>query len=531
MAEKKLTDGSLALEQKKKRVITIQAAEMSQDIKLRVAAYARVSSASDDQLNSFAAQNKYYTSLISAKDNWSMVDIYADEGITGTSVEKREDFKRLLADCRRGKVDRVLVKSISRFSRNTKECLESIRELKSLGVSIYFEKENIDTATMSGEMMTALFASFAQAESESISGNMRWSYQKRMQNGAYVPSSVPYGYTMIDGRMEIDVERARIVCEIFADYLSGLGCDTIAKSLSQHPTAGVDRKWQRSTVSYILTNERYTGDSLWQKQYTTGALPFKRVRNHGQQPQYYAECTHPAIITKEVFQAAQELFQKRKEKYGHEKTETTILTRKLTCGTCGSSFRKKGNDHKVFWTCVTHDRDRQACTITQIPETEIHAAFMRMYFKLKNHGQPILRNMLSNLQTIRNRRMLWSVDVIELNKKISELTSQNQLLTTLKQQGLVDSDIFISQSNSLAEQIRATKLEKERLLDTERDEAIDTTKAIMEVIDGGPVLLSEFDEGIFDDLVERIIVDSCDCIRFCLKNGLELKEPIERTVR
>lgn len=158
-------------------------------------------------------------------------------------------------------------------------------------------------------------------------------------------------------------------------------------------------------------------------------------------------------------------------------------------------------------------------------------AFMRMYFKLKNQGQPILGNMLSSLQTIRNRRMLWSTDVIELNKKISELTSQNQLLTTLKQQGLVDSDIFISQSNSLAEQIRATKLAKERLLDTERDEAIDTTKAIMEVIDGGPALLSEFDEGIFDDLVERIIVDSCDCIRFCLKNGLELKEPIERTVR
>ena len=206
MAEKKLTDGSLALEQKKRRVITIEATEKSQDIKLRVAAYARVSSASDDQLNSFAAQNNYYTSLISAKDNWSMVDIYADEGITGTSVEKREDFKRLLADCRRGKVDRILVKSISRFARNTKECLESIRELKSLGVSIYFEKENIDTATMSGEMMTALFASFAQAESESISGNMRWSYQKRMQSGAYVPSSVPYGYTMIDGKMEIDVE-------------------------------------------------------------------------------------------------------------------------------------------------------------------------------------------------------------------------------------------------------------------------------------------------------------------------------------
>ena len=193
MAEKKNTNGTLALEEKKYRVITIEAAEKPQDVKLRVAAYARVSSASDDQLNSFAAQNKHYTTLISGKEKWTMVDIYADEGITGTSIEKREDFKRLLSDCRRGKIDRVLVKSISRIARNTKECLEAIRELKSLGVSIYFEKENIDTSMMSGEMMTALFASFAQAESESISGNMRWSYQKRMQNGTFVPATMGFG--------------------------------------------------------------------------------------------------------------------------------------------------------------------------------------------------------------------------------------------------------------------------------------------------------------------------------------------------
>ena len=164
MAEKLMTDGSMALREKQYRVITIEATEKPQNAKLRVAAYARVSSASDDQLNSFAAQNRHYSDLISSKDNWRMVDIYADEGITGTSAEKREDFQRLLADCRRGLIDRVLVKSISRFARNTKECLETIRELKSLGVGVYFEKENIDTATMSGEMMTALFASFAQAE-------------------------------------------------------------------------------------------------------------------------------------------------------------------------------------------------------------------------------------------------------------------------------------------------------------------------------------------------------------------------------
>lgn len=161
MAEKLMTDGSMALREKQYRVITIEATEKPQNAKLRVAAYARVSSASDDQLNYFAAQNRHYSDLISSKENWRMVDIYADEGITGTSAEKREDFQRLLADCRRGLIDRVLVKSISRFARNTKECLETIRELKSLGVGVYFEKENIDTATMSGEMMTALFASFA----------------------------------------------------------------------------------------------------------------------------------------------------------------------------------------------------------------------------------------------------------------------------------------------------------------------------------------------------------------------------------
>ena len=260
MAEKKMIDGSLALEEKQYRVITIEAAEKPENIKLRVAAYARVSSASDDQLNSFAAQNNYYTSLISGKENWTMVDIYADEGITGTSVEKREDFKRLLADCRRGKIDRVLVKSISSFARNTKECLESIRELKALGVSINFEKENIDTATMSGEMMTALFASFAQAESESISGNIRWSIQKRMQDGTFVPSTMAFGYTRENGKIEINVDQAIFVYQMFYRYLSGKNTTEIAEWLNSQKEAYpalANRVWTYKAVARILKNEKY----------------------------------------------------------------------------------------------------------------------------------------------------------------------------------------------------------------------------------------------------------------------------------
>ena len=183
MDEKRLVEGTTALAEKQSRIIKIEPTERPQNVRLRVAAYTRVSSDSEDQLNSFAAQNRYYTELISGKAEWRMVDIYADEGITGTSVSKRDDFQRMMADCRRGLIDQILVKSISRFARNTKDCLQNIRELKELGVNVRFEREGIDTVNMSSELITAIYAAFAQKESESISGNMRWSYQRRMEQG------------------------------------------------------------------------------------------------------------------------------------------------------------------------------------------------------------------------------------------------------------------------------------------------------------------------------------------------------------
>ena len=189
---KKPTNGNLALEQQ--RVIVIPAHDEIVARKLRVAAYARVSSSSEDQLNSYRVQNQYYSELISNNPDWEMVDIYADEGITGTSVEKREDFQRMMQDCRKGKIDRILLKSISRFARNTKDCLAAVRELKELGVSVLFEEQGIDTARVSSEMVTAIMASLAQKGSESISGNVRWGVQKRMEDGTYVASSAPYGY-------------------------------------------------------------------------------------------------------------------------------------------------------------------------------------------------------------------------------------------------------------------------------------------------------------------------------------------------
>lgn len=533
MAEKKMTDGSLALAQKQYRVITIEAAERPQDIKLRVAAYARVSSASDDQLNSFAAQNRYYTSLISGKENWTMVDIYADEGITGTSVEKREDFKRLLADCKRGKIDRVLVKSISRFARNTKECLESIRELKALGVSIYFEKENIDTATMSGEMMTALFASFAQAESESISGNMRWSYQKRMQSGTFITCKAPYGYRLVNGMLEIEETEATVIQWMFQQYLNGFGIMDISKmmTLLGIPNREGSPRWAFTTITYMLQNERYAGDALLQKNYTTDTFPSQKRRNRGEKEQYYLTDSHPAIIDRDTFNRVQALYMAKGSKVSRAPRQQYTFTQRLVCQNCGRPLGRKVCRGIPYWVCRERNRGTGICSLSQISEKAIEESFCRLYYKLKQNSEKVLAPMLSTLQTIRERRMLWSLDIIELNKKISELNSQNQLLASLKQQGLVDSDIFISQTNMLTEQLRTAKLEKERLLNTEHDMAIASTRELMEILDDGPDFMLDFDEELFDELVEKIIVESNTGLRFCLKNGVELTETIERTER
>ena len=497
MAEKLMTDGSMALREKQYRVITIEATEKPQNAKLRVAAYARVSSASDDQLNSFAAQNRHYSDLISSKENWRMVDIYSDEGITGTSAEKREDFQRLLADCRRGLIDRVLVKSISRFARNTKECLETIRELKSLGVGVYFEKENIDTATMSGEMMTALFASFAQAESESISGNMRWGIQKRMQAGTYIPANLPYGYTLQDHSIRIVEEQAVIVQRIFKEYLSGKSTERIASDLREEgiPCKSGEVAWDSTAIRYIISNEKYIGDSVWQKYFSTDTLPYKCRLNRGQKVSYYAYGTHEGIVPKEDFEKANALMKSRAQKITLTKNSPYAFRKKIVCGDCQSLFRRKVVRGITYWVCIGHDKKRHGlkCGITPIAEDEITNAFIRLYYKLKHHGEPILMGMITSLQAIRNRRMLWSLDVIELNKQISDLTSQNQMLATLKQQGLIDPDIFISQSNELTEQLRAVKLKKERLLAVDGDNTIAQTRELMEILDDGPDFLDSFD--------------------------------------
>ena len=528
---KKQTSGNLALEQQ--RVIVIPAHDEIVARKLRVAAYARVSSSSEDQLNSYRVQNQYYSELISGNPDWEMVDIYADEGVTGTSVEKREDFQRMMCDCRKGKIDRILVKSISRFARNTKDCLAAVRELKELGVSVQFEEQGIDTSKVSSEMVTAIMASLAQKGSESISSNVRWGVQKRMLDGTFISSSVPYGYELFHGQLRILPSEAQFVKWIFQAYLSGLNAQSIAEQMNQAYTLlGVEntRKWYNTTILYILSNERYIGDSLWQKTYATESLPTRQIKNTGSKTQYYIEHTHTPIIDRDTYSAVQRLREKRKldVKYNDD-YQPNILKKRIMCANCNVPFQRKLRSGETKWMCRVHNNSKADCPTFPIEESAIHNAFCRLYYKLKHHGNPIFTQMLSNLQKIRYSRMLWSEDVISLNKKISDTLSQVQFLAQLQQAGGVDPDTFISSNNKLSEQLRRLKQEKARLLDTDSDDLADRTRDLMDVLEDGPDFLDGFDAELFDALVEKIIVDSNERLRFRLKNGLELTEQIERT--
>lgn len=527
MGEQNKTNGTLALGATP-RVITILPNDPVQTRKLRVAAYARVSTNSEDQLHSYAAQNAHYTELITENPEWEFVDVYADQGITGTSADKRDEFQRMLKDCRQGRIDKILTKTSSRFARNAKESLEAVRELKALGIGVYFEEQNIDTAKASSELLIAIFAMLAQKESESISSNLRWGIDKRMQSGKYNTCYAPFGYYIVKGKLILDQEKVPVIQYIYNAYLSGKTAWDIADELN---TFSEEKCWKPQRVDYILTNERYCGNALLRKRYKTNSLPRKTLRNRGQQPMYYAEGINEAAIPCEIFEKARELRERRKEKAKTNTTEQKPLAGQVFCGNCGRLFRSKKTNNKWYMVCRGHEESPSNCSVRPVSEKVILSSLLHLYYKLQHQGRAALTQLLADLQTAKNGKLLWSLDVVELNKKIADITNQERLLAELKQQGLVDPDIFISRSNALAEQLRTAKREKERLIESEEDQSIQQTQALLDTLETGPEFLETFDGELFSELVEKIIVESSERLRFRLINGLELTEPIERTVR
>ena len=501
---------------------------------LRVAAYCRVSSDSSDQLHSYAAQIHYYTDMIQNHDGWELVDVYADEGITGTRMDKREDLNRLLTDCRKGKIDKVLVKSISRFARNTRDCLASLRELSRLGVSVQFEKENIDTGTLTTELMVSVSGSLAQQESVSISQNQRMSYQRRMERGEFITCKAPFGYRLIDGkRLEVISDEAKLVRWMFNAYLSGHSLEWIAEQMTKTGVSTTDGKpyWQCTTVLYTLTNEKYMGDSLCQKTFTT-AFPFTQRQNHGEADQYYIENTHPAIITKGTFEKVQELL---RQKSNRQKIPRQIypLSRKVYCGQCGTPFaRRVGKSGLVVWVCRKHDKGASKCTMGRIPESALYAAFVGMYNKLKQNAGIVLLPALKQMEELRDALQRDDPAMLAVNRAIAQASEQSHRVSQLQAAGLLDADACAAKFNEINARLAQLRAERRRLLKNEDiDDAIDALQRTADLIQCGPERLEGFDEGLFHDLVERIVVESQTCVRFRLRGGLELTEQLREVRR
>ena len=341
----------------------------------------------------------------------------------------------------------------------------------------------------------------------------------------FITCSAPLGYDLTGGKLVINEKEANVVRGIFDMYLNGMNSEEIAHEMNAQNLLSIN--WRRQRIEYILKNEKYKGDAILQKSYTTASFPRKRKNNHGERNAYYMEGSHAAIISEVEFETVQKIRAGRRRS-----TEITnaVLRGTLYC-CCGSPLRMRVSGQSVYWVCIRHSHSSSACPITQIPEIQIQQAFLRMYYNLKHAGSHILTDLIVNLQSIRERKFLWSVDVIELNKQIAELTSQNQLLATLRESGCVDPDIFISKSNALTEQLRAAKQAKSRILNQDGDDTIPCTQELITILKRGPETLHDFDGELFGQLIDKVIIESNTSLRFRLKSGLELRESIERTVR
>lgn len=487
-----------------------------------VAAYCRVSTDSKDQINSYQTQIAYYTQLIAENPEWELVDIYADAGITGTSIEKRDEFKRLLADCRAGKIKRVLVKSVSRFARNTLELLETTRELKELGVVVVFEEQGIDTSQMLGEMQLTMFALAAQEESTSISQNMRRSYQMRMENGTFVTTHTPIGFDKKDNILTANQD-AEIVRIIFSLYNSGMGMERIAKHLNEH-FPGV-RNWRRTTIDKIIRNEKYAGDSLFQKTYTTSSIPFKQKPNCGNLPQYFYSQSHKGIISHTEFENSQSLIKDRSS--AKAKQQPHLFTHRIICPECGKHFRHISASGKSYWLCTSHSKNCE--TLNRISEISVISTSLNMLSKLFLNQDSNLPPTLSLLREIEYTQTGTDSKLYELDKAIADLNDKALVLQRLQNKGFITAEEFRARNDALAAQrVKLAAERKRKLSGSKAHEMIEKIEELQAILASWPGVPTEFDINVFDEIVEKIIPAEGGALRFRLRCGLEIKEAMPK---
>ena len=428
----------------------------------------------------------------------------------------------MMNDARKHKFDRIIVKSVTRFARNTKDCLEAVRELKQLGISVYFEENNIDTNKTEGETLITLLGMAAQNESLSISKNMRWSIQKRMQNGTYINCAAPFGYKYENHKLVIIPEEAEIVKNIFHSYLNGIGIKDIAVTLTEK-TGNV---WYAPTVRYILSNERYIGDSVYQKRYTTDGLPFARKRNRGEMPQYYIQNTHEPIIDADTFEAVQRL--KSSTEYKYTTGNEYLFTKKIKCNSCGHTFKRIIVRKYIYWTCDNHNENAKNCPIKPISETAIHGAYISMFNKLKRFGHEIISPALGQLEDLIMKKQCGNKQILSARGELIAAREKMNQITRLHSSGILSDDIYNAQKKEIEAKIMRLKELMTAACDT--DDIVNTLDKLSDLMD---ILnerdnMTEFDETVFGITVEKMTALSENEIVFRLIGGVEFTEIIER---
>ena len=495
--------------------------------KLKTCAYCRVSTNSADQLNSYSAQVKHYTKAIQSRTDWDFVDIFADEGITGTRADKRTEFQKMIRLCQHKRIDLIITKSVSRFARNVPECLEYARALRRQGIGIIFEENGINTLRMSDELMLSTFSAIAQEESLATSQRVKHMNRERMKRGEYLAGTTPYGYRNDNRQLVIQEYEAEIVRWMFRSYLAGWSLTEIAQDLTMRkvPRQNGHTKWYAFTVQYILSNEKYMGDTLLQKSYKTDVIPFTKKKNNGELDQYYVSESHEPIVSRETYLATAALMAEKSEYYGRQHPITPYpLTKKIRCSRCGAFYKRRTGKGYTVWSCSNHILNKENCDSKRYSETQIYGAFIRMFNKLYYNRRPLLRNTLYQLDFVMTYKKKNNQQAVELNQSTVQLLEKKHMLEQLRSKGYLPENMFLSQCRDIDKQLRELRQEKEILFDTQLEATYAEIKRLTSIVEDYGQEMTSFDEDIFDAIIKSITITPDGIIEFTLMGDLHFSE-------
>ena len=513
---------------------------------LRVAAYCRVSTDSEEQMTSYEAQKTYYTDKIMQNPQWSMAGIFADEGITGTSAEKRPEFLRMIRLCRKRKIDLILVKSISRFARNTVDCLHYIRALKELGIAVIFEKENINTLDSEGEMLITLLGAFAQAESESISQNVRWGIRQAMREGRVsLRCKHLYGFTEDeDGQPQILPDEAEVVRRIYKSFLRGQSIRMIKEWLDAEgiaPRKG--KEWSLSSIENILKNEKYCGDVLLQKTFISDCISRKVIKNVGQLPMYLIENHHEGIVSREIYQAAQAEFARRSSRRSPNKraaatglssyTSRYALSDRLVCGECGTLYRRctwaRKSGKKIVWRCSSRlDYGSRYCKHSPtMEEGALQRAILAAVNSMMEDKTRLVAAISDAIRSGLAPDATGSLTPAVIDKELTRLDQEFQELLQYAAEngGYMD---YAEKFKAISEQMGDLREQKALILEAQQaDLAVNgRIQQAEELLNSASPEITEWDEELIRQAVETVKVLSDHEILVCLRGGIEIRQEV-----